>query len=73
MATVMVMVTAIATIMVILIAMITIIMDTPMDIHIDIHIVTPIDTRPLLGEIIVTNQGIDPVISDETKGWGKSL
>jgi len=69
----MVMVTAIATIIVILIAIITIIMDTPMDIHIDIpidmDIVTPIDTRPLLiGEIIIMNQGIDPVISDEIKG-----
>lgn len=68
-ATAMVMVTAIATIMVILIAMTTIIMDTPMDIHIDIPIVTLIDTRPLLlGEIIITNQEIDPVISDEMKG-----
>ena len=73
MATAMVMVTAIATIMVILIAMTTIIMDTPMDIHIDIPIVTPIDTRPLLiGEIIITNQGIDPVISDEIEREGKA-
>jgi len=75
MVTPMVMVTAItiATIMVILIAMTTIIMDSPMDIHIDIpidmDIVTPIDTRPLLiGEIIIMNQGIDPVISDKIKG-----
>ena len=69
MATAMVMVTAIATIMVILIAIITIIMDTPMDIHIDIPIVSPIDTRPLLiGEILIMNRGIGPVISDEMKG-----
>lgn len=60
MATVMVMVTAIATVMVILTAMVIIIMD----IHIDI----PIDTPTLhMGEIIITNQGIDPVISDEMK------
>jgi len=65
MAMAIVMGTAIATIMVILIAIITITMDIP----IDIPIVSPIDTRPLLiGEILIMNRGIGPVISDEMKG-----
>jgi hypothetical protein len=55
----------IGTTMVILIAMV-IFMDIPLD--------TPIDTPRLLleeiimVEIIIMNQGIDPVISDEIKG-----
>jgi hypothetical protein len=61
---VMAMVMAIATTMAILIAMV-ILMDIPINI--------PIDTRPLLiGEIIITNQGIDPVISDEIEREGKA-
>jgi hypothetical protein len=59
-ATVMAMATAIATTMAILIAMV-ILMDIPIDIPIDIPPV-------LMGEIIIMNQGIDPVISDEIKG-----
>lgn len=64
-ATVMAMATAIATTMALLIAMV-ILMDIPIDI--------PIDTPPnlvgeiIMGEIIIMNQGIDPVISDEIKG-----
>jgi hypothetical protein len=63
--TVMAMAMVIGTTMVILIAMV-ILMDIPID--------TPIDTpRLLMGEIImveiiIMNQGIDPVISDEIKG-----
>jgi hypothetical protein len=62
---VMAMVMAIATTMAILIAMV-ILMDIPIDI--------PIDTPPILmgeilmREIIIMNQGIDPVINDEIKG-----
>jgi hypothetical protein len=64
-ATVMAMATAIATTMALLIAMV-ILMDIPIDI--------PIDTPPnlvgriIMGEIIIMNQGIDPVISVEIKG-----
>ena len=57
---VMAMLMAIATTMAILIAMV-ILMGIPIDI--------PIDTPPILmGEILIMNQGIDPVISDEIKG-----